>query len=210
MKRLLTTIVATAIAFGAYSQAHEKGKINIDMGAGIGIYKYDYTHVYQGVTISQVEDDTTGAWYAYLNAEYGVLDWFSAGLTYRKGSYYEDNDDASNSFHIVRLAGRFYFLNKDKFTFFSNIEYGLISMKDVGSGIVSSSVKYGGGDFAIGLGFKWYWTENIGMHLAYEYDSYTLNMKEYILGGQAQSLTDHSIMYDLGGSEIKIGISLKF
>ena len=53
-----------------------------------------------------------------------LLDWVSTGIAYSRGKFLEFEDDESNTFNQVDWSTHFYFLNKDKFSFYGNTMLG--------------------------------------------------------------------------------------
>lgn len=210
MKNLLLAATMVFLGNTVLGQAHQKGKMNIDAGGGVGIYKFDYKQTYQGSVSYEVEDDTAGTTYGFLNLEYGVLDFLSAGINFKRGSYIDDNANANNTFGVFDVVARGYFLNKDKFTFFGSLAFGTNGLTINRSGIIATTERYSGTHVGFGLGFKWFWIEQFGLHFAVENNRYNFDLKKYTINGDEQDINDWDVDYNVRGTEVKLGFSFKF
>ena len=218
MRKLTTLITLLLVSGMAMSQAHSKGKINIDLGGGLGIYTYDYLHSYKGVTLDERSADTSyaGTTFGYITAEYGVLDWLSIGVNFTGGSYIEEDNDSENNFRTIDLSTKFYFMNRDRFTFFGSLQYGSTVLnhdRDYSIPPIFTwveKIKHTAPHFSIGLGLKKYFNDYVGLNFSWSYNSYDFNVKEYYVNGDSQDLTDRVLNLNVSGSELRLGLSLKF
>lgn len=214
MKKIYAVIGTMMLTAMSYGQVNQVGDINIDLGFGFGIYNGSMTAKYQGIT--STENSLIGAsLYTGLNVEYAFLKSVSAGINYKRGFYVLDEAfDGKNSINTVGLSGRFYFLNRDQFAMFTNLGLNLSFLHQTDDFELASpstvSYKWSGSDLGLGIGFKWFWTDNVGMHLAYEFNSYKFNLKSIEVDGSSDPFFQgFDFSQKASGSEFKIGVSLK-
>lgn len=208
-KKLLTLIAFTGLTALAFGQANQKGNFMIDIGFGGGYYSYDYQHTYQGVTLADTTDDAATSFFL-LDFEYSFADWFSLGARFKNGKYLEDNANADNKFSVFEIAGRFYFLNNDKFTLNGRLGFGSSTLREEGVVLIFPySTKWSGAHTSLGVGFKWMFANNIGLMLDYEHDIYRLDLKEFKINGDSQDLSDRTWNYDVNGNELILGLVIR-
>ena len=214
MKRTLLALSLLAIAVTGFSQANQKGDFMIDIGFGGGIYMYDYEHTVADTTV-ETREDTAGTIFGLLDLEYSVTDWLALGVRFKSGAYVEDNPLVENKFNAFEIAGRFYFLNGDKFTLDGRIGFGTSSLREEGSinlgvfGTYSYSTKWSGTHTSLGVGFKWMLAEKVGLMLDYEFDIYRLDLKSYNVNGSDQDLSNRTWTYDVNGNELILALVIK-
>ncbi len=217
MKNVLLGILCLSFALTSSAQVGEKGKIYVDLNGGLGIYRTLATSTITsgGSSISSEVKDTAAATYVAIGAEYGIVDWLSAGLNLRSGSYlYEDNDQKqykSNKVNTLEATSHLYFLNRDKFTFFGSIALGYTFFKNsYDNNIYSSDEKYNGLHTGLGLGFKWLFIkERVGLFFNYEYNTFNFDLKERMINGNQQDLSNLEYNLNVRGSELRLGLSVK-
>lgn len=217
MKSILLALVCLLSSLAIMAQVGEKGKIYVDLNGGLGIYKTHTTSTIMigGTGITSEVEDTAAATYFAIGAEYGVTDWVSAGLNLKTGRYlYEDNPQKqykSNSVNTLEATSHFYFLNKDKFTFFGSLALGYTFFKNnYDDNIFSSEEYYNGFHSGLGLGFKWLFiAERVGLFFNYEYNTFNFDLKERKYNGNQQDLSNLEYNLKVRGSELRLGLSVK-
>lgn len=212
-KKTFLAVCSLCLSTLGYSQANEQGNFNIDFGGGAGLYNASWTYDYQNESYS--ESDLTGASaYLNLNGEYSFLDFLSAGINYKRGILIIDEAfDDKNTLNEIGLQTRFYLMNKDKFTFFGNARIGasFLNQQDIHENDVQT-IKWTGNNLGFGAGFKWFWTDNIGMYLSYEYNIHSLTFKSMSYNGEDMTSlypSDLTIKQKANGSDIKLGLTFK-
>lgn len=217
MKNVLLSMLFLLFALTSSAQVGEKGKIYVDLNGGLGIYK---THTISTVMVgsngitSEVKD-TAGATYFAIGAEYGIANWVSAGLNLKSGSYlYENNEQKqykSNNVNTIEASSHFYFLNKDKFTFFGSLALGYTFFGNYyDDNFFSSEEKYNGFHSGVGLGLKWLLIkERVGLFFNYEYNTFNFDLKERTINGNQQDLSNLEYNLNVRGSELRLGLSVK-
>lgn len=211
MKQIYTMISAICLSSLTYGQAVEQGNIKIDLDGGVGLYGSGTSIIeYQGETEEDVLEDG-GSAYINLNVAYSIVDRLSLGFNFKTGGFIADDSYDKNKFNDFGLQARFYVLNLDKFTIDANASFGLayLNQQDDEGGS-SSNVRWSGTDLGFGVGFNFFFTENIGMNLGINYDMYNFKLKSIELYGEDFPLPD-DLTYRMkyNGPEIKLGLAVK-
>lgn len=144
--------------------------------------------------------------------QYGIAEQFSAGigveygvnvLTY-KDSDYSDSEDVVLSGIKIKLNGRYYFVNKDRFNFYAGPSIGFSSLKDqtdyydeFGEDI---DAKYSGINYGLNTGINFYFTDFFGGNVELGYEGSSLNGKDDADG----------VKLNMGGARIMAGVAFKF
>lgn len=198
-KKIFLVACTLSICSMVFSQANEKGNFNIDFGGGAGIYNnntsYFYTIWKESVYLYNGLDGNC----AYLNiyGEYSLRNYLSAGINYKTGFFTVEETEQFGNKHSLNEFGlqcRFYLINRDKFTFFGNVRAGTSYLKQR-KNENEDPLKWNGRNTGLGGGFKWYFMDNIGIYLSYEFNSYSLSNGETKLNTY--------------GSDVQLGLTFK-
>jgi opacity protein-like surface antigen len=212
MKQIFTLFTTFALALACHGQANEQGNFNFDISGGAGYYGASMEVTYG--TITDRDDDLNGA-SAYMNlaGEYSLLDRLSAGISYKRGVFYVDDVfEDKNTLNNIGIQGRYFLLNNDRFGIFANGSFSgsFLNQSESYENGSELSLKWSGTNLGIGAGFKWFWTDHIGMQFAYEYNAYNHKLKSVELDGVEDPLLDEfEIKQQASGSEVKLGLTFK-
>jgi len=201
---------ACLVSLSTSAQLNQKGTIHGSFGGAIGAYNHYITLTNLNNGLSESVHDTIAPMYWTLEAEYGLLDWVSTGIAYSRGKFLEFEDDESNTFNQVDWSTHFYFLNKDKFSFYGNTMLGYNWWKfQAGDPLVTA--KFTGVHFALGVGGKWMFTKYVGMFFDWQWNKYGMNLVQYEERGSTYNpLTDLAWKSDARGTTMRLGIAAKF
>ena len=175
-----------------------------------GAYNHYITLTNLNSNESVSDHDTIAPLYWTLEAEYGVLDWMTTGISFSRGKFLEFEDDESNGFNQLDWSSHFYFLNKDKFSFYGNMKLGYNFWK-FQAGDPRVTAKFTGVHFALGVGGKWMFTKYVGMFFDWQWNKYGMNLVQYEERGSTYNLlTDLAWKSDARGTTMRLGIAAKF
>ncbi|GAB4134303.1 MAG: hypothetical protein Fur0041_07430 [Bacteroidia bacterium] len=179
MKKTLTFLLI-AFSLNLSAQAFREGDIIASAGAGIAIYKYQFTDVTNN---SVTPRDTSGAWTFPFSAEYGVTNWLGGVFTFNYNNYIEgDSATDENATGIDFLIGAGFHVpwNLNRFDLTGNISYGFSKFKYQYNGSNSGTAKATGPALFVTINPRFYFSSsrNIGMGFFYRYSTYNYNNGE--------------------------------
>lgn len=216
MKKILFTITLLfSFSIIANSQSHSKNTLSFNLDYDLGIHGTVSEYYYQNVLIDQ-DTSAAGTQMVRFDVQYNILKFLSAGLTYRKGSYIEDPDNADadgNKVAIFSLGLRLYPVNKEKFALYFGLNFGSSNLEINRSYtfITTSRHRYlwNSPHFSTELGFNWYFAKGIGMNFNLGYSGHNFNLREYYINGTQQDLTNQKHTFLTKGVHIGIGLAIR-
>jgi len=213
MKRnILFSLILLLFCSFAYSQSYEKGDILIDGGIGLGIYGTNVKQTISGVT--NEESDGTASVLIPIKVQYGISKKFSVGILVQPENYIVDNDSASikkedakgSSFRVI---GTYYIINNDKFNLNAEIGFGSATFKqEVEENGNTSEAEWRGGNFALGLGLKYYFSKHIGFFANTSYSNYSFDIDKWTFNNVTIDADGWEAKFS--GAEVTVGLALKF
>lgn len=189
------------------------GIISIGLGTDVGLGGATITP--QGGT---AQDGIGATANYYIRGQYGITDWFSAGLAIKYGgAVYVTTDEVGDQTALgvtgetFLAEAKFYAVNHPKFNFYFSpgigfntstaTEYngGSSSGQTLGTGSLS------GLSYSALVGINWYWVDFLGMSVNMGYSGTSLSGNITPSGGTAQSFTVSNTGFTFG-----IGLISKF
>lgn len=225
MKKLIAPLVILLFFVGnANAQSNDFKTINIQVGAGVGAYGTLLDGSFDGNAFDQ---DTSAAAVVLvpIEGQFGLHKLISVGFFLRPGKYIdEDPNDPDitiqeNGIMNYGVNFKFYPLNKDKFNLYLGAGFGATSLNQLksqqftalGLPVSNTTDLTWKGTSAYGeLGFNAYFGERVGMFFDMRYDSHKLNLKDYLINGNAQDLTRWKFDMAAKGVFVNLGVSVKF
>lgn len=216
MKKVLLAILITCLLpqFGK-TQSHSKKTLSFNLDYDLGIHGTVSEYYYQNTLIDQ-DTSAAGTKLIRLDVQYNIFKFLSAGLTFRKGSYIEDPENAEadgNSVGIFSLGFRLYPINKDKFAMYFGLNFGgsnlEINRKYTFITTSAHHYEWSSPHFSSELGFNWYFGKGVGMNFNLGYSSHNYNLKKYTINGNQQDLTNQKHTFLTKGVHIGIGLAVR-
>lgn len=215
MKKVLFTAIAVLGFTFANAQSNKQGTMHVNVMGGF----------LTGSGTSQ--DDVAGSPKDKFTAsgvqfgaifQYGLAESFSAGIGLEFGTTVFSPKDASaygniepslNTFK-VKLSGRYYFVNKDKFNVYAGPSVGYTTAKDdtvysFGFGF-DQETKLSGLNYGVNAGGNYFFTDIVGVILNVGYEGNSLKSTTTYSDGTPEDTGKTTI----GGVSIMAGLALKF
>lgn len=159
MKKLFL-LLAIASSVAAHAQVFDRNDIVIQAGAGLGIYRYQFTDVTNNV----IQDrDTSASWTFPFQMEYGVNRWLGAGFAFTFNNFIE-GDSSSNEkatvLDFVPTANLHVPWNLKHFDLSAGLGYGYSTFKYKIDAVNHPVAKAGGTVLVVGINPRLYFGEN--------------------------------------------------
>lgn len=211
-KTLLLSIISIFTYTLSTAQSYEKGSIQIDVGFGLGIYGTEVQTEIAG-NISK-ESDGTASTLVPVKLQYGIADRFSIGVLFQAANYIEDEDSASvrkedAKGSTFRIIGTVYILNTDKFNLHAELGLGAATFNQDSENQQGEKIEadWRGGNFALGLGMKYFFSNRIGFFAQVDYNAYAFELDELAVDNATFDIDNWEA--DFSGSEITVGLAIK-
>jgi hypothetical protein len=212
MNRNVFFAAALLAPFVSDAQAHEKGVIQIGVGASMGVHathyedSYKYSLLGQTVEVTHENDDGAATTTYPIDLQYGLADRFSLGLYVEPGSYIDSADNNPNSILLIGLSPRYYIVNNDHFYWYACLDLGAgalrISDKDE-----TYTDTYAGGHFRLGSGVAWFFGDVFGVNLFAKYGAYALKWRDR---EPDPNVDNFEATLKTSGFHIGLGLQVKF
>jgi len=222
MKNLLLLFISL-IAINASSQAVRKKNVQIDFGAGLGVY-----HAYDNLWGQLAGPKVNAAATLYnFNVSYAVIDQFSLGAELQTQTFLTDNGDTSS--HVEAGSGGsllirsdYFFLKKGSFTIFSGMGIGAGGLNysrtetDSLGNVTTGKVHGEGTRISPRAGMKFFFgkKKHFGLFLDYSFNAYTYNIKLFSINDVEQERMSYrqtdDVILTVRGHEVRFGLSIKF
>jgi len=228
-KLLLIGLLFTSFAVKAQDKAFEKGKITIDLGAGVGLYgtkvheeynqkEYYWTGSGIGTRTKRIKHDTTdasGAFIFPLQVEYGITNWLGIGARFAYANWIEERDSITKikpkaTSIDAGLVLNFHLIKSRRFDMPISLSIGYSNFKFMANDANDGIAKDNGMFYGIGLVPRIYFGDHIGMffnlgYAGYNYPSVQFSDKN---NSNINTKDDKDWKYKLKGNGANIGIGL--
>ena len=189
---------------GIQAQSFKFGTIAADMGTGFGIYGIKGYSPVNGQNI-------TGAGIVgtlpRINAEFGLLKFLGAGVSYRRGTYGKSSSGKIRGTDLMVRANFHVANNNEKFDLPIGIGYGLSNFNgDLNS---TQYLRAKGGILNIHVSPHFYFGDYIGMFLSLGYNKHLYNKVELKDGNKYYSEADGAT-WNMSGIYFEFGIAGRF
>lgn len=211
MKKIIIVAVFSALIspFSRLNaQVVQPGKILLEAGLGLGVQHYQFTDL--NLHISNPRD-TSAAVEIPLTFEYGIKNWFGAGLLCNFENYINGDTNSNDTYKGFDLVPSAFFhipWGLQKLDMFAHFGYGYTHFKYDSNNSFGTIYVANGHVFNWGITFRWLWKEDghFGMHFWYSHAVY-----EYP-HGEASDNFGHKEPFSLDGpgNNFGLGIFLRF
>ena len=191
-----------------FSQGFDKGTFAIDLGTGLGIYTVKSND-------KGVPDNTNGAgaWLVPIKVEYGISKRFGIGLYGDPQSYISnpDSGDAATGLSIGVFTA-FHIYNGKSSTLFARLGLGAGGLRyERTKNGVTESVRGGGSNFFLGVGYKKYFGNVLGFFVCMDYAASSLSRFEDAKGTLLKvNNPQENFTLGVGGVNTTLGLTVKF
>lgn len=216
MRTLRTTILSTGVLFlltSASAQFNDKGTVHLALGVAGGAHGTEYKttiHIFGG-NYSDTETDGAATITVPIELDFGISKKFSLGLFLEPGSYLDSSATESNSMALVGLQPRFYFINGDRFAWMGSLQLGAAGLKiERDEAFTESSATYAGGNFGLGTGVVFQFTDLIGLQLHMRYMTTNMKLRDYTLNGNDVDLDDYEAVLRTRGVAFQMSLGFRF
>lgn len=216
MRTLRTTILSTGVLFlftSASAQFNDKGTVHLAVGVAGGAHGTEYKttiHIFGG-NYSDTETDGAATITVPIELDFGISKKFSLGLYLEPGSYLDSSATESNTMALVGLQPRFYFINGDRFAWMGSLQLGAAGLKiERDEAFTESSATYAGGNFGLGTGVVFQFTDLIGLQLHMRYMTTNMKLRDYTLNGNDVDLDDYEAVLRTRGVAFQMSLGFRF
>lgn len=216
MRTLRTTILCTGVLFlftSASAQFNDKGTVHLAVGVAGGAHGTEYKttiHIFGG-NYSDTETDGAATITVPIELDFGISKKFSLGLYLEPGSYLDSSATESNTMALVGLQPRFYFINGDRFAWMGSLQLGAAGLKiERDEAFTESSATYAGGNFGLGTGVVFQFTDLIGLQLHMRYMTTNMKLRDYTLNGNDVDLDDYEAVLRTRGVAFQMSLGFRF
>lgn len=187
----------------------EKGKFIATAGLKLGFYENDITLYALGA--DSTGKDTTGAFYYPISLEYCITNRISAGITYRPGQYFEDDDQSKNKIKAFDMHATFHFMKKQRNDLYARFQFGFgnLNIKDIDD-IASLEGTWSFGSAGLSLGYQHTFGEHVGFFLNLGRANYDLTQKDLYYNGIKINTAALGYAMSLRGTEFSFGLLGRF
>jgi hypothetical protein len=203
-KNLFLVFAAILLQNTINAQSFRFGTIAADAGLGFGIYGIGGYSPVNGQKI-------TGAGIVgslpRINAEFGILRFFGAGISYRRGTYGKSSAGPIRGTDFMVRANIHLANKNNKFDLPIGVGYGLSSFK--GDLNTTQYIHANGGILNIHVSPHFYFGKYIGMFLSVGYNKHLFNKVEIKDGGKYYTEADGAT-WKMGGVYFEFGIAGRF
>lgn len=208
----------------AQDKAFQKGNFLIRVGGGFAAYKtkthneYDaYGWTGSGFGKIRVKKDTTDGAASLMipvTLEYGITNWFGAGLRGAYSKYYANADSTNNntkptvgSFDIGVMMN-FHLIKTVHFDMPLTLLVGYSAFTYKANDPANSMAKDGGYNIGVGLNPRIYFGDHVGMFFDLNYVSYHYPSMQFSNSSNSDLNATNNQVYKLSGNGANVGLGL--
>jgi len=195
------------------AQVNDKGTIHLGLGLAFGAHatSYETTVRIFGVNVNQTETDGAATVTVPIEFGVGLSKAISLGLYLEPGRYLDSSATESNGMVMLGLQPRFYLVNRDAFAWLASVQLGVsalgIERDEPGA---QTTARYSGGNFGLGTGFVFQFTDLIGLQLHLRYMATNMPLRSYEINGNSISLDDFDATLRTGGVALQASLGFRF
>lgn len=199
--KFLTLILLCILSNLTHAQSFKFGTVTADLGIGGGLYGI---RAYSPVNKTEVSGLGAIGSMPRFNAEFGLMKFFGAGISYRRGTYGKRGDNKLRGSDFMVRANFHLANSNDKFDLPIGIGYGVSNF----NGDLSSTeyLKARGGILNIHVSPHFYFGKHIGMFLSLGYNKHLYNKVEAFDGSVLYTQSDGAT-WNMGGVYFEFGIA---
>ncbi|MBK6832534.1 MAG: outer membrane beta-barrel protein [Flavobacteriales bacterium] len=197
----------------ASAQFNDKGTVHLAIGLAGGAHGTEYKTTISifGGNYSDTETDGAATITVPIELDFGISKKFSLGLYLEPGSYLDSSATESNSMALVGLQPRFYFINGDRFAWLGSLQLGAAGLKiERDEAFTESSATYAGGNFGLGTGVVFQFTDLIGLQLHMRYMTTNMKLRDYTLNGNDVDLDNYEAELRTRGFAVQASLGFRF
>lgn len=207
-KRLVMAILFAISSPFLFAQGFDKGKIAIDLGAGLGIYGLNSND-----KANPDNSSGAGAWLIPVRAEYCLTKRFGIGL-YADPQFYISNPDSGDAATglSIGLLTAFHLYNGKSSTLLARLGVGGAGLRyERTKNGVTESVRGGGTNILLGLCYKKYFGDVAGFFVSMDYSATSLSRFEDEKGTLLKVNNPlENFTLNMRGVNTTLGLALKF
>jgi hypothetical protein len=206
---LLTLLLSISAAHAQNRLLHDRGTFLISVGGEAGIYQNDITQTFGAV--QETREDTAGAVFLPISAEFCITRFLSAGVMYQPGRYIEDNDSEENRVRFFGVHASIHLFKRMRNDFFIRANAGVgrlqINTEDTN---FSQQTSWNGAQAGLTLGYRHSFGQHVGFYITAGRHAYNLNIREWTVNGANVDLNRFEFDMDLTGYQLSTGLFLRF
>lgn len=199
----LTYLILITSPLISVSQSFGFGTIVADLGTGGGIYGIKG---YSPVNKSTQSGIAAVGTLPRFNAEFGLLKFFGAGISYRRGTYGKKGDDKLRGSDILFRANIHLARSNDNFDLPIGVGFGFSSFG--GSINSTQSIKTNGSLLNVHVSPHFWFGNHVGMFLSLSYNQ-NINKKVTLVDGSKVYTEADGATWNMTGVLFEFGISGK-
>jgi hypothetical protein len=216
MKKTFLLSLLTALSLSMTARSGSEFQIRAGLGWAVYGTKSTYT-LHTGIGDFESGDEG-GAVTVHLPLElrYAFNKRINAGLDFKFGSYLYDPDSASgksNRFVVAGIAGEFSFIARERFRWYGGLGFnscGLVLEETDEATAIKTEWTYSGGGFKVNTGVLVFLVGGFGLNLNVGLDNHNLQLREYKVNGNSQSLDYIDADLKIAGVDGTIGLFMRF
>ncbi|MFZ5551536.1 MAG: hypothetical protein ACOZCO_00365 [Bacteroidota bacterium] len=222
MKRLFCILLLLFPLF-TNAQAVRKKNVLIDLGGGLGVY-HAYDNLWGQLSTKKAN---AGAYLLHAGISYAIIDQFTMGAELQVQSFLTESGDTTRIAEAGNggswlIRSDYYFLKKEKFTWFAGLGIGGAGLNYERSeidtlGNITTGKVYGEGPrITPRMGIKLFFGKKryFGFFLDYGFNAYVYNIKMFTINDVEQDRMSYrpteEVILNARGHEIRFGLSLRF
>lgn len=215
MKKLILITTCLFFVIQALAQ-HKPGTVQFRAGGAAGLYVTEKTTVLTWGPLSVTDIDSSSNITNIIPIEFlfGVGNRVSLGPSFSFGNYIEDSLQAQtrlNKIHSIGITSDLYFVNNERFNMYLNAGFYFTSLKVFDErplGLHKQTFNGFGPSFNLGANIMFVRFLGLNMHLGY--DGRNLNLNEWLINDNEQSLSNLSAKLNSKGIQLGLGLCLAF
>lgn len=202
-------LVLAASVAGQERLLHDRGTFIISVGGEAGIYRNDISQTFGA--IQETREDTSGAVFLPISAEFCITRFLSAGVMYQTGRYIEDNDNEENQVRFFGVHASIHLFKRMRNDFFirANAGVGRLQINTEETNF-SQQTLWNGAQAGLTLGYRHSFGQHVGFYITAGRHAYNLNIREWTLNGAQVDLDRFEFDMDLTGIQLSTGLFLRF
>lgn len=215
MRNTILLLAALGAASVTDAQVNDKGRFQIGVAPGLGVFKTDFefsaTYPIIGrVSKSSADDAATVSFPIDLQA--GVSKRFSLGVCIEPGRYIDSAGTHPNSFFIFSLEPRYYVVNGEHFAVHLNADlgFGALRISDVRSGTKKYDDTYAGAHFRFGAQAQYFFGSTFGLNFGLKFASHSLKWRDRDPEDTTLNSLDYAATLKASGVQFQLGAQVRF
>lgn len=215
MRHVIILLTALSLSSTGFGQVNAKGRFQLGLGAGLGVFKtkFENSFALPGIArVSNTSEDGAATVSYPLDLQAGLSGRFSLGLCLEPGQYIDSAGTHPNAFFILSIEPRFYVLNKEHFAIHLNADLGISALRiRTGEGTSAEfDDSYAGGHFRFGAQAQYYFGKTFGMNFGVKFASHNMKWRDRDPENPLLDQIDYQAELKTSGVQFQLGAQVKF